>query len=108
MEYRKTNSPIGRSSGGYEQRVRDFGNINLRELQDFDPLLTEGSRVLREFDFKNYTSFIDDKENIHRSEDPESIHARIIEQMVNRERVIKVELTSSLDIFFYYVHMFTN
>ena len=108
MEYRKANSPVGRSLGNYEQKIRDFGNINLRELQDFDPLLSEGSRLLREFDFAIHTAFIDESESIQRSEDPEIIHVRIIEQAVNRESIIKVELTSHLDIFFCYVHMFAH
>jgi len=108
MEHRKKNSPVGRSLGNYEQKIRDFGNINLRELQDFDPLLAEGSRVLREFDFAIQTAFIDENETIQRSEDPEIIHVRIIEQTISRESIIKVELTSHLDIFFCYVHMLAH
>ena len=84
---------------------RDLAEINLTELNELDPLLRDGAQILAEFTFPAFINYIENSERTKTLESREPLKVRVVVEKHGKEDVVKIELMSVYDIYFYYTHV---
>ena len=91
-----------------EQEIT-LADLNEAEFNSLDPLLNENTRIVSLFKLNINMKFLNESGDIKDLESPETLNLRLLYENTSvDDGIVKLELYSDYDLFFYYTHLFVN
>ena len=87
----------------------NLANLDETQFEELDPLLNDQTKVVSKFKLGIHMKFVEEDQQIKEVDNAEYINLRLLsEKAGSNSLVIKLELYSDYDLFFYYTHLYTN
>ena len=102
MDYSKYYNPSSNKSPS----DLNLANLDESQFDELDPLLNDHTKVISKFKLNLKMKFVEEDQTIKEVDNSEQINLRLLsEKISSNNHLIKLELFSDYDLFFYYTHL---